>query len=301
VDVLVTGSSGFIGSALMPALAAAGHRPVRAVRGRAVPGGVDAISWDPDAGTVDRGALEGLGAVVHLAGTGIGDRRWTAARKRLILESRTRGTRVLADALAALQRPPAVFVSASAVGYYGSHAGDAELTEQSPSGDDFLADVCVQWEAAAAPAATAGIRLVTIRNGIVLGRGGGILGRMLLPFRLGLGGRIGTGEQWMSWISLDDQIAAILHAIRTDALHGPANLTAPNPVRNRDFSRALGRGLHRPTFVPTPLAPLRALYGTELVEHVLLASQRALPRVLEASGFTFQHATLEEALRAVLG
>src|SRR5688572_21070448 len=220
----------------MSALVDAGHRPIRAVRGRDVPPGVDAVSWDPEAGTIDARALEDFGAVVHLAGAGIGDRRWTAARKRLILESRTRGKGAIAEALASLQRPPAVFVSASAVGYYGSHPGDLLLTEESPPGDDFLAHVCVEWEATTAPAAEAGVRVVRMRNGLVLGRDGGILGRLLTPFRLGLGGRIGSGEQWMPWISLDDVVAATLYALGNDDLEGPVNLTAPEPVRNKDFT-----------------------------------------------------------------
>ena len=301
MDVLVTGSTGFIGSALLPALVAAGHRPIRAVRGRAAPAGVDAIRWDPDAGTIDTGALEDLGAVVHLAGAGIGDKRWTDDRKRVILESRTRGTRTLAEALASLQRPPPVLVSSSGVGYYGSDAGDTILTEESPPGHDFLARVCVEWEAATAPAADAGIRVVRMRQGIVLGRDGGMIQQLLTPFRLGLGGRLGSGEQWMSWITIDDLVDAILFALRTDALAGPANLTAPEPVRNKGFTAALGRALHRPTLIPTPLAPLRAIYGGELVEHMVLASQRAVPKALEERGFQFRHPTLDAALHAVLG
>ena len=301
MDVLVTGSTGFIGSALISALIGAGHRPIRAVRGRATPAGVDAVSWDPDAGTIDASALEDLGAVVHLAGAGIGDKKWTAQRKQLILESRTRGTRSLAQALATLDRPPPVLVSSSAVGYYGSHASDTVLTETSPPGDDFLAQVCVEWEAATAPAAEAGIRVVRMRTGIVLGRDGGVLGQLLLPFRLGLGGRLGSGEQWMSWITIDDAVAAILHVLQSDSVEGSVNFTAPAPVTNNEFTAALGRAVHRPTKIPTPLAPLRLRYGSELVEHLLLASQRALPEALEKSGFQFRHTTLDAALHAVLG
>jgi uncharacterized protein len=299
VDVFVTGSSGFIGSALVPALAAAGHRPIRALRADRVAPGVDAIAWQPEHGVIDAGGLEGIGAVVHLAGAGIGDARWTEARKRLIVESRTRPTRLLAETLAALPRPPEVLVAASAVGYYGSR-GDEELTEESSAGDDFVAGVCAQWEAATAPAVDAGIRLVTIRSGLVLGRHGGLLRRLLLPFRLGAGGRLGTGKQWMSWITLHDELAAILHALGSPSLRGPVNLTAPNPVTNAEFTATLGRVLHRPTVLPTPLLPLRLRYGSELVEGLLLASQRVLPTRLAQDRFTFEHPELEAALRALL-
>lgn len=299
MDVLVTGSSGFIGSALVEALAQTGHRPIRAIRTDRVPSGVDAIAWEPEAGKIDAGALEGIDGVVHLAGAGIGDKRWTDERKRLIVESRTKPTRLLAETLAALQRPPPVLVSGSAIGYYGSRADEAR-DEDAPPGDDFVADVCVQWEAAARPAADAGIRLVTIRTGLVLGRGGGLLGRLVTPFRLGAGGRLGDGKQWMSWISMEDEVDAILHALRTPELSGPTNLTAPHPVTNAEFTRTLARVLHRPAVLPTPLLPLKALYGEELVTVVLLASQHVLSPRLTASRFSFEHPTLESALRAQL-
>jgi hypothetical protein len=300
MDVLVAGSSGFIGLALLPALTAAGHRPIRALRQPSIPTGVDAIAWDPEAGVMDAASLEGIGAVINLAGVGIGDKRWTPARKREILESRTSSTRLLATTIGGLATKPTVFVSGSAVGYYGGR-GDEVLTEESAPGDDFLADVCVQWEAAAQPAADAGIRVVTTRTGIVLGRDGGVLKRLLLPFRLGLGGRVASGEQWMSWISLHDEVAAILHALRTETLRGPVNLTAPNPSTNSELTDALGKAVHRPTVLPTPLAPLKLRYGAELVQHLLVEGQRVAPKALEASGFTFQHATLPEALHAILG
>lgn len=300
MDVLVTGSSGFIGSALVGALASGGHRPIRAVRGRDVPKGIDAIAWDPEAGTIDAGAIEGIGGVVHLAGAGIGDARWTPARKRLILESRTVPTHLLATTVAGLAKPPSVLVSASAVGYYGDR-GDEIVTEDSAPGTDFAADVAVQWESATQPAADAGIRVVKIRTGIVLGATGGVLGKLLLPFKLGLGGRVGDGRQYMSWISLPDELAAIEHALVTHGLVGPVNLTAPNPATNAELTSTLGKVLHRPTVLPTPVLPLKARFGTELVQHLLLTGQRVLPKQLETSGFEFAHPALEEALRAVLG
>jgi uncharacterized protein len=299
MEVLVTGASGFIGSALRPALISAGHRPIIAVRGAEVASGVDAIAWDPDAGTVDAQSLEEVGGVVHLAGAGIGDRRWTPARKQLILESRTKPTGLLASTLPRLNRKPSVMVSSSAVGYYGDR-GDEVLTETSAPGSDFTAQVCQQWEAAAAPVAEAGIRLVTIRTGIVLGRTGGMLARVVPPFRLGLGGRLGSGRQYLSWVSLDDTVAAILRALEQPELTGATNVTAPTPVTNTEFTETLGRVLRRPARLPTPLTPLRAVYGRELVDCLLLGGQRVLPAALTAGGFEFAHPTLEGVLRAVL-
>jgi uncharacterized protein (TIGR01777 family) len=298
MDVLISGGSGLIGTALRQALSARGDRVVTLKRA-AVTGG-DVVGWDVDERTIDAPALEGFDAVVHLAGEGIGEKKWSDEQKRRILDSRTCGTELLVGALATRERKPRVLVSASAIGYYGNR-GDEVLTETSAPGDDFLADVCVQWEAATAPAADAGIRTVHVRTGIVLAPKGGALGRMLLPFRLGVGGRIGNGTQYMSWVAIDDEVGAILHAIDHDAVRGPMNVTAPNPVPNREFTKTLGKVLHRPTLLPTPLAPLKVLYGGELVESLLLYSQRVQPAVLEATGYAFTHPTLEGALRAVLG
>jgi hypothetical protein len=299
MDVLVTGSNGFIGSALLPALADAGHRPIRALRTAHVAAGVDAVAWDPDAGTIDADALEGIVAVVHLAGVGIGDARWTEERKRLIVESRTGPTRLLAETLGRLSTPPRVLVSASAIGCYGNR-GDEVLTEQSSPGTDFVAEVCVQWEAATRPAADAGIRVANIRTGLVLAPHGGLLKRVLLPFRLGAGGRQGSGKQWMSWISLDDEVAAILRVLESERLDGPVNLTAPNPVTNAEFAATLGHVLRRPAVVPTPTLPLKARYGTELVEQLLLGGQRVVPERLLGDGYEFHHPTLEATLRDLL-
>jgi uncharacterized protein len=297
MDIAITGSHGFVGSALVPALTRAGHRPVRVVRGPAV--GADEIAWDPDAGTIEATGLEGVGGVVHLAGAGIGDKRWTDARKRLILDSRTKGTDLLTRTLAGLARRPSVLVSASAVGYYGDR-GDEPLDEQSAPGNDFVAGVCVQWEAATAPAAEAGIRVARVRSGVILGREGGVLPRMLLPFRLGLGGRIASGRQYMSWVSIDDEVGAILHALTNDSVAGPVNVTGPAPVTNAEFTQTLGRVVRRPTVLPTPLLPLKVRYGGELIPHLLVEGQRVVPKRLEATGYRFEHPRLEEALRAVV-
>ena len=233
VDVVVTGAHGLIGSALLPRLRADGHRVVRLVREE--PEGSDDVRWDPAAGTIDAAALEGVDAVVHLAGAGIGDKKWTPARKQLILESRTLGTDLLSRTLAGLTRPPRVLLSGSAVGYYGDQ-GAQVLVEESPAGADFPARVCVAWEAATAPAEEAGIRVVHVRTGIVLSAHGGALQRMLLPFKLGLGGRIASGDQYMSWIAIDDHVDALRHLLANDSVHGAANLTAPNPATNAEFT-----------------------------------------------------------------
>jgi uncharacterized protein (TIGR01777 family) len=294
MDIAITGSTGLLGTALAEALTAAGDRPIRIVR-RAPAG--DDIPWDPAAGTIDAAALEGLDGVVHLAGAGIGDHRWTAAYKREIEESRQRGTQLIARTLAGLQRPPAVLVSASAVGYYGAR-GDEEIDESGRPGTDFLSRVCQVWEAGTAPAAEAGIRVVRTRSGIVLSAAGGALERQLPLFKLGLGGKLGTGKQWQSWIAIDDEVGAMLHLLRGD-LNGPVNLTAPNPVTNAEFTKTLARVLHRPSVFPIPTFGPKLVLGSELAEY-LFVGQRVVPRALEASGYVFRYPTLEGALRAVL-
>ena len=296
MKVAITGSSGLIGSALQGALDGAGHTPIPIVR--SAPGHGE-IAWDPAAGTIDAEALVGVDAVVNLAGAGIGDERWSDERKRLILESRTSSTRLLASTLADLDGGPSILLSGSAIGYYGDR-GDEVLTETSGPGRGFLSEVCVQWEAAAQPAVDAGIRTAFLRSGIVQSAHGGALAKTLTPFKLGVGGRLGPGTQWWSWISIDDEIRAILHLLASD-VRGPVNLTAPNPVTNRDYTKALGRELGRPTILPIPKFGPKLLLGSELADTLLYESQRVLPTVLEHDGFAFRHTTIEDAFAAVLG
>jgi uncharacterized protein len=297
MDVVISGASGLIGQALQGALLDKGHTVIPLVR-RAVTGDERALRWDPAGGTIDHHGLEGIDAVVHLAGESIASSRWTDEQKTKIRESRTRSTTLLAEALVGLDSPPAVFLSGSAIGYYGDR-GDEILTEQSDPGHDFLADVCVRWEACSQFAAARGIRTVNLRTGIVLDDREGALARQLLPFKLGIGGRIGSGRQWQSWISLDDQVGAIYHLLDAD-VDGPVNLVAPEPVTNAEFASTLGKVLRRPTFLPIPTFAPAALYGRELVEALLLSSQRVDPRVLVASGYEFRHTSLEAALRDIL-
>lgn len=292
--VLVTGSTGLIGSALVSALASAGHDPVPLRRGAAAAAGE--LGWDPESGSIDD--LSGIDAVVHLAGVSIGAKRWTDDQKRAIVESRTVGTGLVARAMAAADPEPAVLISGSAVGYYGNR-GDEELTEASAAGTDFQADVCIQWEAATRPAQDAGIRTCHIRTGVVQTADGGTLARQLLPFKLGLGGRFGPGTQWFSWISMEDELRAILHLLENDVV-GPVNLVSPNPVTNVEFTKTLGKVLNRPTILPTPLLPLKAVYGSELVETLMLGSLRVVGTKLLESGFEFAHPDLEGALRATI-
>ena len=297
MEVVVTGSSGPIGQALCSLLVRSGHHVVRVVRRPIRPGEV-ALRWDPEAGTIDAVGLEGVDAVVHLAGAGVGDSRWTEARKRVLVESRTRSTALLAGALAGLDRRPRVLVSASAIGFYGDR-GDEILTEQSPPGDDFLASLCVRWEAETAVAAEAGIRVVCARTGLVLSSEGGALPKLLPLFKLGLGGRFGSGAQWWSWITLDDEIRAIEWMLGND-VRGPVNLTAPNPVTNGEFTRVLGAALYRPALLSVPRFGPRLLLGSELADALLFTSARVRPAVLESGGFAFSHSDLKAGLRNVL-
>jgi uncharacterized protein (TIGR01777 family) len=298
IHVAVTGASGMLGSALLPFLTTGGHRVTPVTRQRKPS---DAIRWDPSSGATDASAFEGLDAVVHLAGENIG-RRWTGERKRRIRESRADGTRLLAEALARLKRPPRVLVSASAIGIYGDR-GDEVLTEDAiPTGPpgDFLVEVGREWEAATEPARAAGIRVVNLRFGIILTPAGGALGRMLPPFRAGAGGPLGSGRQWVSWISTDDAIGAVHHALFASDLAGPVNAVAPEPVTSRTFAATLGRVLRRPALLPAPATALKLLFG-EMAETTLLSSQRVSPSRLLASGYSFRHPRLESALRHVLG
>lgn len=297
MEVAVTGSHGLIGTALLPALRAAGHRPIRLVRRPAEPG-ADEISWDVKAEWIDAASLEGVGAVVHLAGAGIGDHRWTTAYKKELLDSRVKGTGLLSRALADLRRPPDVLLSASAIGFYGDR-GDEVLTEAAGPGNDFLAELVVAWESAAEPAVEAGIRTAFLRSGLVLSATGGALAKQLPLFKLGLGGRFKSGSQWWSWISIDDEVAAIVHLLGS-SVEGAVNLTAPRPVTNREWTRTLGSVLGRPTLLPTPMLGPRLLLGSELARSLLLTSARVLPTVLESDGFAFRHRDLETGLRAVL-
>ncbi|MFE5811696.1 MULTISPECIES: TIGR01777 family oxidoreductase [unclassified Streptomyces] len=293
--IAVTGATGLIGSALVRSLRADAHEVVRFVRRE--PAAADEARWDPARGYVDPAGLAGCGAVVHLAGAGVGDHRWTAAYKREIRDSRVLGTAALATALAALDEPPTVLVSGSAVGYYGD-TGDRAVDESAPAGRGFLPSVCVEWEAAAAPARAAGIRTAFARTGLVVAGEGGAWGRMFPLFRAGLGGRLGNGRQYWSYISLRDEIAALRHIIDTPGLAGPVNLTAPEPLTNRQVTEAMARVLHRPAVLPVPAVALRVALG-EFSEDVL-GSQRARPVRLLESGFVFKDPGIEQAIRAAL-
>ena len=297
MKVAITGASGLIGGALVPFLTAGGHEVLRLVR--RAPRAKDEARWDPEAGEVDAAALDGVDAVVHLAGVNIAGRRWTEARKALLRSSRVGPTRLLAGALAGLKKKPRVLVSASAIGYYGNR-GDAWVTESDAPADDFLGRLSAEWEAAAEPARKAGIRVVHPRIGVVLSPAGGALGKMLLPFKAGLGGVVGPGTQYMSWIALDDLLGVIHHLLDRADLEGPVNAAAPEPVTNAVFTKTLGRVLGRPTVAPVPAFALRLALG-EMADAALLASTRVRPERLQASGYRFRFPDIEGALRHVLG
>ncbi len=295
MDVLISGATGLIGSALIPELEAKGHTVRRLTRHPRQEGD---IRWDLDAGTID-GNFSGTDAVVHLAGESIAEGRWTEEKKRRILESRQKGTRLLAEKIAELSEPPSVMVSVSATGYYGNR-GNELLTEESEPGDLFLSKVCREWEAAAEPARGAGVRVVHPRFGIVLTTEGGALGTTLPIFKLGGGGKIGSGGQYWSWVSLDDVIGAIVHALETDDLSGPVNVVTPGPPTNAEYTRVLGKVLNRPTLFTVPAPAARVMLG-EIADELLLASARVEPVRLQETGYSFRHPELEATLRYLLG
>jgi uncharacterized protein len=294
--ILVSGSHGLVGKALIGSLTSGGHEVVRLVRGK--PSGAAEVEWDPVQGTIDAASLEDLDAVVHLAGESIASGRWTNEKKRVIQDSRVLGTVLLSDALARQSRPPEVFVSASAIGYYGDR-GDELLTENSAAGTDFLANVCRAWENATARAVEKGIRTVRARFGIILDANEGALAKMLTPFRMGVGGRVGDGKQWVSWIAIEDVVNGLKFLIDDKTVSGPVNFVAPNPVRNGEFAATLGHLLSKPTLFPVPAFGVRLAFG-EMGEALLLASQRVEPSILKDKGFKFRWPTLEPALRNIL-
>ncbi len=293
MNVAISGSSGLVGSSLADRLRRPENRVVRLVRGQAR--AADEVPWDPASGRIDASGLDGLDAVVHLAGENIASGRWTPAKKRRIRDSRIEGTRTIATSLAALDRPPPLLINASAIGFYGDR-GEQQVDEDSPVGSGFLAETCAEWEAATEPARRAGMRVVLLRIGVVLTPAGGALRRMLPAFRLGLGGRLGAGAQFMSWIALEDLIRALEHVLRDRTLAGPVNAVAPGALRNREFTRVLGRVLRRPTAFPVPAWLLRLALG-QMAQELLLSGACVRPTRLQAAGFSFRLGDLETALR----
>lgn len=295
MKIIISGASGLIGKPLVSSLRVQGHEVVQLVRRTAR---ANESQWNPASGVIDATIIDGADAVIHLSGAGIGDRRWTKKYKQELLDSRTKTTALLASTIAKCNKKPSVFLSGSAIGIYGAR-GDEELTEQSSHGNSFLAEICKQWEATAKPAVDAGVRTVFLRTGIVLTPLGGALKKQLPLFKFGLGGKFGNGKQWQSWISLDDEIAAINYLL-TANISGAVNLTAPNPVTNAEFTRAMARTLRRPAFLPIPKFGPKLLLGGELAEALLFTGQRVMPSVLQKSGFAFAHSTIDVALRALL-
>lgn len=294
--IVVSGSHGLVGRALISSLTSDGHEVIRLVRNK--PSGPGEVEWHPNEGGIDASNLEGVDAVVHLAGESIAANRWTEEKKRAIRDSRVKGTTLLSETLARLSRPPAVFLSASAIGYYGDR-GDELLTESSAPGRDFLASVCIEWENATRPAVDKGIRTVQTRFGIILDAHEGALGKMLTPFRMGIGGRVGDGKQWVSWITIEDVVKGLSFVIGDKFVSGPVNFVAPNPVTNAEFTKVLGHVLSKPTLFPVPQFAVRLAFG-EMADALLLASQRVKPNVMEQRGFSFTWPTLEPALRHLL-
>jgi uncharacterized protein (TIGR01777 family) len=298
--VLVSGSSGLIGSAVVDRLTTDGHDVVRLVRDPSEPT-AGTVTWDPAGGTLDPAALGQLDAAVHLAGEGIASHRWSRAHRARVLDSRVQGTALLAGTLGSLANPPSVLLSASAIGVYGDRGAEL-VTEDSPPGTGFLPSVCQAWEQATAPASAAGVRVLHLRTGIVLARSGGALGKQLRLFKLGLGGRLGSGRQYVSWIALADTVGAIafLLAESANAIAGPVNLTAPQPVTNAEFTRQLARSLHRPAVLPVPAAAMRLVFGRQMAEEMILTGAKVLPTRLQGAGYEFAQPTLAQALAAVL-
>jgi uncharacterized protein (TIGR01777 family) len=296
MKILLAGSHGLVGTALIEALKADGHELSQLVR--YTPHSESEIEWSPDRFSISIGRLEGFDAVINLAGESIAEGRWTDEKKQRIRESRVKGSTLLSNVLSGLAKPPATFICASAIGYYGNR-GDELLIEDSEPGNDFLANVCVDWEEATRKASESGIRVVNTRFGVILDPKGGALAKMLPPFRMGVGGRIGDGKQWMSWISLEDVVAGLKFVLTNDALRGPVNFVAPNPVTNAEFTKTLGKTLSRPTIFPIPAFGVRLMFG-EMGEALLLGGQRVEPAKLTQAGFSFTSATIDEALRRLL-